>query len=717
MSLPVSARMEARLGWTRGGGLSDGMHWAAMSGGGGVQLVGGRWVGTWVNGVEYLPTAPWQERPQGDVELTDDRILRLGISASGGGLSYQWRRDGIDLEDAPGRTGTRTPVLVLSPATEKDLGRYTVRVSNSVGTIEAEVWILDVAPPTIWGHRQFGSEAFVEGARVVFDVDVSGGLLDFQWRRNGIDLTDGEGVSGTRSETLVIDSCRPEHFGEYSVVVRNPRGSAQRVAGRVAPSAPQVLGFRQVGGPGVHLGDPVRLELWAGGGGVTIQWMKDGIPLGDAVSASGGVTNSVVLNAVQTSDLGRYWAVLSNHLGVTETPVFPVYRAIWEQVRAAGGVAGGRSISVSGDGRRLLIASPSSLLHSVNGGGNWTVGGTGGESGPGLRGLLLDAPGHWLLAKLGEPPVILRTEDGGVRWQTLKDPEAPDYWSLNGLGASSDGQALLASMDWGLWVSANILRYSLNGGSHWASVPSFPARGWYQYPGGVAVSRDGRVLAGLQNELDGDWRPVAYLSFDRGTNWVREVVSDGGWGSALSMTSEGGQLVCLAGGRLYARTGVDGRWRALPISGLAPVAPCVSDGGRRIHAVRAVPGSELGEIVQSSDGGQTWRWSGSLAARWVGLGCSADGSVVYGLSDRGLFRSPDPSSGIPAPVSARGVRAASGVSVVGKGEPFRTYSLVYSSRLDEGIWKPDGAVVSDGQGTFRLDAPASEETGFWLIRE
>jgi hypothetical protein len=49
------------------------------------------------------------------------------------------------------------------------------------------------------------------------------GTLQYQWRRDGVDLVDGGAISGARSDRLFVDA-RAEHVGVYDVVVRNDFG-------------------------------------------------------------------------------------------------------------------------------------------------------------------------------------------------------------------------------------------------------------------------------------------------------------------------------------------------------------------------------------------------------------------------------------------------------------------------------------------------------------
>jgi hypothetical protein len=50
--------------------------------------------------------------------------------------------------------------------------------------------------------------------------------LEYQWRKDGVELADGERMSGTQSATLTIDGAELNDAGDYNVIVSNIYGSA-----------------------------------------------------------------------------------------------------------------------------------------------------------------------------------------------------------------------------------------------------------------------------------------------------------------------------------------------------------------------------------------------------------------------------------------------------------------------------------------------------------
>ncbi len=120
------------------------------------------------------------------------------------------------------------------------------------------------------------SRKAVLGGSLVFGAEVNGNPpLEFQWRKDGQLLVEGNGISGVRSPVLSLRGIREEHEGTYELSVSNSLGLVR--TGPVWMSVNQVLGwgedaFGQAEVPGgtrevvsVAAGDSHTLALHADG--------------------------------------------------------------------------------------------------------------------------------------------------------------------------------------------------------------------------------------------------------------------------------------------------------------------------------------------------------------------------------------------------------------------------------------------------------------------
>ena len=111
----------------------------------------------------------------------------------------------------------------------------SLRVSTSSNTPTA---------PTIATQPQ--SQTVVPGANVTLTVGAQGTApLSYVWKRNGTDLTDGNGVQGSRTATLILQNIQAASAGSFTVQVSNGAGSVTSGAATIvigeAPSLATAL--------------------------------------------------------------------------------------------------------------------------------------------------------------------------------------------------------------------------------------------------------------------------------------------------------------------------------------------------------------------------------------------------------------------------------------------------------------------------------------------
>ena len=136
----VSVGFPYDLNWTE-----DGVHWW-RGGGNASAFAQGNGVAITVRGSSQyalgLVTPPDSNQPgnqfytaprvslrQDHVIATEGLAFELSATAAGGGLDFQWRKDGVAIDGATGVT------LRVSTPTLADAGRYDVKVSNGLGEV------------------------------------------------------------------------------------------------------------------------------------------------------------------------------------------------------------------------------------------------------------------------------------------------------------------------------------------------------------------------------------------------------------------------------------------------------------------------------------------------------------------------------------------------------------------------------------------------------
>ncbi len=277
------------------------------------------------------------QQPSGWDACAGDDVL-LFVVASGPGLSYQWRKDGVDL---PGETG---PSLAINGATSNDAGTYDVIVSNACETLTSDPAVVTVSggPPTVTSDPN--DAQLCAGEALSLSVAADGENLGFQWRKDGVDLP------GETGATLTIDPVATDDAGTYTVLVSNACGSVESAGALVTVDAPAAI-TQEPAGAVVCVGQPLTLAVTADGTSLAYQWRLDGQDIPGATAAT------YDLAAVDPNDAGIYDVVISNLCGqvVSDPAVVDVLSGpVIAQQPAGGRYRAGASVTLS------VVLDPSS---------------------------------------------------------------------------------------------------------------------------------------------------------------------------------------------------------------------------------------------------------------------------------------------------------------------------------------------------------------------
>lgn len=153
--------------------------------------------------------------PQSQTVAAGSSVTFSVVGAGTAPLSYQWRKDGTNLNGITGSSYT-IPSVQASHA-----GSYTVVVSNVAGSVTSTPPAVLVVngPASITTQPQ--SQTVAVGANVSFTVGATGSApLSYQWRKSGSPIT------GATSATFALTSVQLTDAGVFDVVVTNAVGSA-----------------------------------------------------------------------------------------------------------------------------------------------------------------------------------------------------------------------------------------------------------------------------------------------------------------------------------------------------------------------------------------------------------------------------------------------------------------------------------------------------------
>ncbi|MDP1831738.1 MAG: hypothetical protein Q8K67_06745 [Geothrix sp.] len=162
------------------------------------------------------------------VVVADGSSANFNVTATGDApLAYQWRRDGLDLVDAAGVAGAKSPALTLVAPYGFNASQVSVRVSNAVGSVVSSNALLTVTPLAPAIATQPANVTVIANAPATFSVVISGGTapVSFQWKRNGTVIAGATNPSYTIPGTVIGDN-----GASFAVDIHNPAGTMSSTA-------------------------------------------------------------------------------------------------------------------------------------------------------------------------------------------------------------------------------------------------------------------------------------------------------------------------------------------------------------------------------------------------------------------------------------------------------------------------------------------------------
>lgn len=149
-----------------------------------------------------------------NLNLCPNTTATFSVTATGTGLTYQWKKNGTII---PGATSATYAINNIAAG---NTGAYSVVVSNTCGSVSSLNANLTLktatsitTPPTNINQ--------LAGSTVTFSVTAAGqGTLTYQWKKGTVD------ISGATNSTLVLTNIQSADAGNYSVVVTGECGTA-----------------------------------------------------------------------------------------------------------------------------------------------------------------------------------------------------------------------------------------------------------------------------------------------------------------------------------------------------------------------------------------------------------------------------------------------------------------------------------------------------------
>jgi uncharacterized delta-60 repeat protein len=160
------------------------------------------------------------------------------------------------------------------------------------------------------------------GTTATFMATAAGSdVLQYQWFKDGVLVSDDGNIAGAASSQLTINSSSPVNAGQYFVVVANGFGAVTSAVASLTITAPPVITSQPANCTNNGGTTAFFTVGTAGTGPMFYQWFKAGAALTDGGSISGSAGQTLTLNGVLGTDAGAYAVVITNSFGSVTSSV------------------------------------------------------------------------------------------------------------------------------------------------------------------------------------------------------------------------------------------------------------------------------------------------------------------------------------------------------------------------------------------------------------
>jgi uncharacterized delta-60 repeat protein len=207
-------------------------------------------------GLATAAAPSFSEHPASRTANIGDPVV-LTVKTTGAPVpALQWRKNGVDISGATGLA------LTIANAQSVVAGNYTVRATNSLGTVLSNAATVTMVQPLVVSSRSLSKNVSV-GQPVSFSITANG-AISYQWKRNG------QIIAGANANTFAITAATLSDRGYYEVIATDANGGTGRgISYLNVSSTPNSLvtwgyGTAQIEYPPGDLTDVIAIS---GGGG------------------------------------------------------------------------------------------------------------------------------------------------------------------------------------------------------------------------------------------------------------------------------------------------------------------------------------------------------------------------------------------------------------------------------------------------------------------
>lgn len=270
--------------------------------------------------------------------------------------TYQWQRNGVNIANGAPYNGVTTATLTITNPAVGIAGNFTCVLNNATCPVTSSSVTLTVDAVPVITTQPSTPAAICENASTSFSV-VATGATTYQWRKNGVNLTNVAPYSNVTTATLdVTNPAFSENGSSFDVVVGNAATcSVTSIARTLTVRAVPVISVQPIATSACTNGT-TTFSITASNV-TTYQWLRNGLIISNSAPYSGVTTATLTITNPTAANVGTFSCALNNGTcpvyssGVTLTvnpvPVITAQPATPTAVCAGGGI---RTIGVTATG-------------------------------------------------------------------------------------------------------------------------------------------------------------------------------------------------------------------------------------------------------------------------------------------------------------------------------------------------------------------------------
>jgi len=222
------------------------------------------------------------------------------VSASGTGLSYQWRKNGVDIQTQTNDT------LLINNAMVSDTGTYTCYINSLCSSpILSQGAHLTVQPGLVLTSSPVNLSKCI-GESALFAASAAGVNVRYQWRRNGGD------INGRTHDTLLINNVAVSDTGFYSCYITGTCGGPVLSQSARLNIQPDIAITRSPSGLTKCSGESATFSVSATGVNIGYFWKKNGNEI------TGQHNSTLIINNITPADSGSYSCYVTGACGTPQ---------------------------------------------------------------------------------------------------------------------------------------------------------------------------------------------------------------------------------------------------------------------------------------------------------------------------------------------------------------------------------------------------------------